>query len=413
MKINDVLTQKIKDIDVSSKELKELKGLADGVIGELKKKGLSAFIGGSLAKGTVVKKKSQDVDIFVVFDSENDILQFEGVLKKIKLPGKLKKVHGSRDYFQIVMSTVTLELIPTVRIKNPEDANNVTDVSLAHVKYVAGMIGKNKGIADEIRLAKSYCHAQKFYGAESYIKGFSGYSLEVLVIHYGGFLKFLKRVGKTRVVDPAKHFKSGKEVLFELNASKISGPLVVVDPTYKLRNITAGLGKDTFLEFLMVAKAFLKRPSLDFFEEKEIDVDGLRVLAKKKKAKLFKVDLVSDRQEGDIVGTKVLKFFDFFLNELKRNGQEVLGKEFDYIGSGKKAVGYVVVKENNVVERKGPPVAMKTAVAGFKKEHGDSYVKKGYVWSKKETGVKNVFKKANMVGDEMGAWGKDLIILSE
>jgi len=409
MKINDVLNEKIKDIDVSRQELMKLKGLADGVIVKLKKKGLNAFIGGSLAKGTVVKKKKQDVDIFVVFDCENDIGGFENVLKKIKLDGKLKKVHGSRDYFQIVTSDVILELIPTVKSKKPEDANNVTDVSLAHVKYVSGKIRGNKGIADEIRLAKSFCYAQKFYGAESYIKGFSGYSLEVLVIYYGGFIKFLKNVGKKKVIDPAKHFKTGKQVLFELNASKISGPLIVVDPTYKLRNVTAGLGQESFDNFLKVAKDFLKKPSLDFFGIKEIDVNGLKKLAKKRRARLLRVDLKSDRQEGDIVGTKCLKFFDFFVNELERKGQEVLKKEFDYIGSGKSAVGYLIVKENKVIDVRGPLVGMKDAVLRFKKEHKKSFVRKGYVWTKKKTSVKDVFIWANRVKKEMGAWGEKMV----
>ena len=413
MKINDVLDEKVKDIGVSSEELKKLRVLADGVIGELKKRGVNAFIGGSLAKGTVVKKKKQDVDIFVVFDLENDILRFEGVLKKIKFGGKLKKVHGSRDYFQIVMRDVILELVPTVKNKSPEDANNVTDVSLAHVKYVSGEIKKDKKIADEIRLAKSFCYAQKCYGAESYIKGFSGYSLEVLVAYYGGFIKFLRGVGKKKVVDSAKHFKSGKQVLFELNASKISGPLIVVDPTYKFRNVTAGLGKDTFEKFLVVAKNFLKKPSLDFFELKEIDVEGLKILAKRKGGKLFRVDLKSDRQDGDIVGTKCRKFLDFFVNELARNGQDVLRVEFDYVGSGKSAVGYLVVREEEVIEVKGPPVSMKDAVKGFKREHKKSFVKKGYVWTKKKVSVRDVFVWANRVKAEMGAWGGLLTILSE
>jgi tRNA nucleotidyltransferase (CCA-adding enzyme) len=411
MKMQDVLTLKLKDIDVSLKELKKLRELAMGVVSELKKKKIDAFIGGSLAKGTVVKKEMPDVDIFVVFDEEKEISKLERALSSFKLPGVLKKVHGSRDYFQILTKDVKLELIPVVKNVDPEEATNVTDVSLSHVKYVVGAIKKDKKLANEIKLAKAFCQAQKCYGAESYIKGFSGYSLEVLVIYFGSFVNFLKNVGRRKVVDPKKYFKNEKQVLFELNSSKLQGPLVVVDPTYKYRNVTAGLSEETFKEFLETVKKFLKKPSLEFFEYSKTDLNELKSFAVKNKAKLFEVDLETDRQEGDIAGTKCKKFFDFFVKELNRNGQEVLRKEFFYVGEGVKAKGYLVVKVKSIVEVRGPPVSLKKSVEGFKKEHAKTYVKKGVLWAKKEVSIVEVFDFANRVKDEMGSWGKNIKIL--
>ena len=245
MKIQDVLDKKLKDIDISKGDVEKLWNLAEGVICELKKKGVDAFVGGSLAKGTLIKKDEQDIDIFVVFKDESGLMKLESVLKKIKFQGELKLVHGSRNYFQILNPIAKIELIPTIETKSPEDAENVTDVSLSHVKYVVGMIKKNKEIAKEIKLAKAFCQAQRCYGAESYIKGFSGYSLEVLVIYFGSFINFLKKIGgvrgigemKKKVIDSKKYFKDERQVLFELNASKLQSPLVVVDPTYRYRNV--------------------------------------------------------------------------------------------------------------------------------------------------------------------------------
>ncbi len=414
MKMQDVLTEKLKDINVSEKELKILRELANDVVLKLNKKKVKAFVGGSLAKGTLIKKEEQDIDIFIVFENEEEVQGFEKILKKIKFSGRLKKVHGSRDYFQILNSVAKIELIPTVETKNPEDAQNVTDVSLSHVKYVSGMINKNKGLAGEIKLAKAFCQAQGFYGAESYIKGFSGYSLEILVIHFGSFNNFLKAIlkigkGKKGVIDSKKYFKNAKEVLYELNASKLKSPLVVIDPTYKYRNVNAGLGEETFEKFLDVVKQFLKKPSKGFFEKKDIDVIELKKFAVKHKASLLEINLRSDRQEGDIVGTKCRKFLDFFINELKRNGQDVTRKEFYYSGSGQNAVGYLVVKEKKIVEVRGPPVKMKESVKGFKKEHKKTFVKKGMVWAKKKVSIKEVFEYANRVKIEMGSWGEKLV----
>ena len=66
-------------------------------------------------------------------------------------------------------------------------------------------------------------------------------------------LEFLKGVKRLRVIDPMKYFKGGeREVMREINSSKLQGPLVVVDPTYKYRNVCAGLGLRTFEKFLDV-----------------------------------------------------------------------------------------------------------------------------------------------------------------
>lgn len=403
-----VLSEELKNISLSESEISELNKLAKNFIKSLNNVGLSAYVGGSLAKGTLVKKnRAQDVDIFVVFNYSEDISKLEGILKKIKLPGTLKKVHGSRDYFQIVCDNVLLEIIPVVKNKDPETAENITDISLSHVKYVSGEIKKNPKIADEIKLAKVFCQANRCYGAESYIRGFSGYSLEILVIYFGSFVKFLKGIRKKNVIDPLKYFKNEREVLREINASKLNGPLVVVDPTYKYRNVSAGLGLETFEKFLDIAGRFLKSPLLGFFEEKRIDIEEMKKFAKSKNAKFLEIDLKTDRQEGDIAGTKMKKFLDFFARGLVRKQQQVLKKEFVYSGSGKIAKGYLVVLAKPKIECRGPSVGLEDAVGEFKKAKGSRGFKKGkYWWYKEKVSIEGVFNECLKVSGEMGARGR-------
>jgi tRNA nucleotidyltransferase (CCA-adding enzyme) len=408
MGVKDILSSVLDEISLSEDELLKFGEVAKSFISLLKTKGIDAYVGGSFAKGTVIRTKElQDVDIFVVFDYSEDVLKLANILKKLKLPGKLKRVHGSRDYFQIVCPGVVLELIPVVKNEDPERAENVTDVSLSHVKYIKGEIRKNKAIADEIRLAKAFCRAQRCYGAESYIRGFSGYSLEVLVIHFGGFVKFLKNIGKKRVLDPLKYFKSEREVLMELNSSKLQGPIVLIDPTHKYRNVSAGLGGETFEKFLKVKDDFLKKPSPEFFERKKFDIDNMKSFAKKKKAKFIELDLFTKRQEGDIAGTKMKKFLDFFASELGRKQQLVLKKDFDYLGIGQKAKGYLIVIESPEIEIRGPHAKMNEASEAFKKAKGkEAYEKKGYLWFKEKTNINKIFKEVSKVEMEMGAGGK-------
>jgi len=403
MSMKSVLASELERISLSRDEILRMEKIAKTFIVSLKTEGVKAFVGGSLAKGTMVNREGkQDIDIFVQFDYSEDILGLEGILNKIELPGVLKKVHGSRDYFQIVCDEVILEVIPVVKNSDPERAENVTDVSLSHVKYIGGEIKKNPAIADEIKLAKAFCQANRFYGAESYIHGFSGYSLEVLVIYFGGFEKFLKNIGKKKVIDPLKYFKSEREVLSELNSSKLQGPLVLVDPTYKYRNVLAGLGLETFEKFLGIKNEFLKNPSLDYFERKPIDVEGM----KKMKGRFVKVELATDRQKGDIAGTKMKRLLDFFVSQLERKQQKVLVKEFDYDG-GQDAQGYLVVSEKPEIESRGPSVGLEEASNAFLKSKGkNAFQKNKFWWYKEKVSIEGVFESVKRVEKEMGASAK-------
>jgi len=404
MGMKNILQEELELISVSKSEVSRLKKIAVDFIKSLKRGGLRAFVGGSLAKGTLVVKKKQDIDVFVVFDYSEDILKLEKVLKSIDLPGKLKQVHGSRDYFHVDVGDVVLEVIPVVKNSDPELAENVTDMSLSHVEYVTGEIKKNPELAGEIMLAKAFCRAQRCYGAEGYLRGFSGYSLEVLVIHFGGFVKFLKGISKKRVVDSCKYFRNEKEIMREINANKLQGPVVVVDPTYKYRNICAGLGGETFERFLKAGKEFLKSPSLEGFEKKEIDLDEMKDFASKKKARFLSLELSTDRQEGDIAGTKMRKIFRFFERELERAGQNVLRKEFDYVGLGNFAKGYLVVLEKKEIEVRGPSVGLQDAVKKFRKAKGDAvFTRKGFWWFRKKVSVEEVLEFVKKFEEEIGA----------
>ena len=86
-----------------------------------------------------------------------------------------------------------------------------------------------------------------------------------------------------------------------------------------------------------------------------------------------------------------------------RHGQEVLRSEFDYSGSGKKAKGYLVVKENVVVERRGPSVGLEEQAKKFCAAKKDSFKRKGFWWCKEKVSVEGILKFVGKVEKEMGA----------
>jgi len=346
------------------------------------------FVGGSFAKGTLVKKDLYDVDIFVRFDWRIDDISpiLEKSLKIIcqKENMKLIKIHGSRDYFHVMKSkNLIFEIVPVTKINNTKEAKNVTDLSYFHVNYVKKKINAKPNVAREIALAKTFCRAQGVYGAESYINGFSGYGLECLIIYYSSFEKMLKQLVTVKdkvIVDIEKRYKKNKDVMFELNESKLGSPIILIDPTWKERNALAALSKETFEKFQTSAKAFLKHPSKSFFELKKLDINSLKEKAKKQKAEFVHVKLTTDRQEGDIAGTKLKKFANFLDLELEKYFT-IADKEFHY-NEQKEADLYLILKGKKEIVRIGPPIKMLDYAKDFRKKNKNVFEKGGFLHTK-------------------------------
>jgi tRNA nucleotidyltransferase (CCA-adding enzyme) len=376
------------DFAPEKKELSELKKETANIVSKMRevvRKGkISAevFVGGSYAKDTLIKKDKYDIDIFVRFDWKQDNISdlLEKILKKV-MKDKLTKIHGSRDYFRMIKNGIYFEIVPVTKIKKPEEARNVTDLSYFHVNYVKKRTSKK--LAREIRIAKRFCKAQEVYGAESYIKGFSGYGLECLMIYYKSFEKMLKELSKAKervIIDQEKIYKKKSDVLFELNESKLKSPVVLVDPTWKERNVLAALSKETFKKFQEAAKKFLKKPSEKFFEEKEINIEDLKKESKSKKAEFLHVKLKTERQKGDIAGSKLKKFGNFLTRELSKYF-EILKKEFSY-DDEKKGDLYLILRPKKESIKVGPPVKMKDHAKEFKKRNKNVFEKAGILHSR-------------------------------
>ena len=375
------------DFSVGMEKEKELKKKTTSLVSlltkELARKKIKGgvFVGGSFAKGTLMRQETYDVDIFVRFlpMKKNMSLVLEQVVLGIsKQMGKqMIRIHGSRDYFSIVDGEVHFEIIPVLKIRKSGEMENVTDLSYFHVKYVTKKI--NRAIQREIVLAKAFCAAAGVYGAESYIQGFSGYALECLLIHYKRFKTFLEKMSKIEeqvIIDPMKQYSSINEVKLQMNEARLKGPLVVVDPTNRERNVTAALSWESFFKFQQVARAFLKKPAVSYFTPTK------RILKAGRGTQHLRIHLSTDRQAGDIAGTKLSKFFRYLAREIEKHYQ-LIDKDFEY-GGGADALGELLVKAKEEVLRKGPPVSMVEAVASFKKKHRTTIVKEGVLYARME-----------------------------
>ncbi|MBW2963434.1 CCA tRNA nucleotidyltransferase [Candidatus Woesearchaeota archaeon] len=370
----------LEKIKPSKQEEKAFKVIVDSFLKKLNSVlgDARGVLGGSGAKGTWLKGV-HDVDIFILFDykkyKEKSHKLADELEKRLKKKfKKYSRLHGSRDYFQIKEDGFTYELVPILKIKKAAEAVNITDISPLHAEWVRKK--SNEKIRDDIRLAKAFCKAQDLYGAESYIRGFSGYVLEILVIYYRGFERFLEKAKSWRekqVIDPEKWYADREAAIASLNESKLHSPIILIDPVDKDRNAAAALGREKFLVLKEKAVQFLKKPAEDFFVKKEIKFDDL----KKKKGHLVYFEVEALRGKEDIVGCKLLQVFDFLKKGLR---------EFDIIEAGwdwNKLWFLVKKKETDKFEvRKGPPVKLEKYAADFKKKNKKTYIEKGRLMAK-------------------------------
>lgn len=387
-KINSILQDVLEDIVPDEEEMKKMEIVINSFTEKLRKKigslkiDAEVFLGGSFAKKTVIKKDNYDVDLFVRFDKKYG-KKIPELIEKILDGLHATKIHGSRDYFRIKLKDdLFLEVIPVLKIKKATEMENITDLSFMHVRYIERKIKKQQ-ILDDIKLAKAFCYANKCYGAESYIQGFSGYALELLVYYYGSFEKFLREITKSKnqiIIDIEKDYKNRKEILLDLNEAKLKSPIILIDPTYKQRNALAALSEETFEKFKKSAEEFLKSPSIKSFEIEKTDLEKIRENAKKKNFEFVLLEAKTGKQEGDIAGSKLLKFYKHLEEEVSRFF-EIKEKGFNYNGKKSARYFFVVDKKREIVFE-GPFLKDSENVKAFEKIHKDYYTKDGKIYAK-------------------------------
>ena len=363
--------------------LPEADAMIKGIGLLLKKAGLDAVCvaGGSYAKGTILKDDF-DVDLFVRFAYSYRGKDISELLARAIKSLRPERVHGSRDYFQLRRKKILFEIIPVLKIDDYRKADNVTDMSPLHVGYANSRFARNPKMRDDVRLAKQFCKAAGVYGAESYIRGFSGHVLDLLIIYYGGFEKLLMQAalwGERVVIDIERHWS---DPVGQLNSSKVISPLVIVDPIQPDRNAAAAISPDKFEDFKSQARRFLHSPSGEFFKVKRLDMKELRKVAGKNELMVVQASPVEGKD--DVVGTKLLKAFEFLQRMLGENDFTVMLSGWEY---KPKPVFYFVIRKEKLSATKtlrGPPQSDAANSAAFRKKHRKVSVNSGVLFAEEK-----------------------------
>jgi tRNA nucleotidyltransferase (CCA-adding enzyme) len=399
-----ILNKVLEEIKPSKKDEKEVLSKANSIINKINKniKDAKAILGGSGAKGTWLKN-AYDVDIFVKFNYnkyKNKSSELSNILEKVlkRIFKQVIRLHGSRDYFQLKKDKFTFEIVPILDIKKAEQALNITDISPLHAEWVK----KHSRYVDDIRLVKQFCKVAKVYGAESYIMGFSGYICEILTIYYRGFVNLLKNAVKWHyksIIDIEHYYRNKSEVFFNINKSKLQSPLIIIDPVQRTRNAAAALSKEKFLLFKKKAKSFLKKPSIEFFQEKEFSLEDLKDRYKNKK--IILLNILTLKEKEDVAGSKLLKAYNYIHKELRINEFTIKDSGWEWDKKSKALFWFVFDKGqlSKFIKRTGPPLKNKYHVKNFKKKYRSTFVEKNKVcanikrkYRKPENLIKDVVK---------------------
>ncbi len=355
------------------------------------------MLGGSLAKGTNLAG-DHDVDLFVIFSQQYKDKNISGLLGQLLKPMRPTLLHGSRDYFQIPdrihertrermrdrrRAGITYEVVPVLETKKADKAVNVTDVSPMHVEWFCEQSRRMPGLPDEIRLAKQFCKAADCYGAESYIRGFSGHVLDILVAHYGSFIKLLRASQKWKqreVID--FHDRHRGRALQNLNRAKTESALIVIDPLDPSRNAAAALDQKRCDRFVAAAKGFLERLSLSFFRKKELTPAALR--RKAGKNELLIVSFRTMKGKRDIAGSRMVKAYAHLKRQLRLHDFTLLDSGLAWDGQAK-GFYYFILKKEKLDKRKlimGPPRRARQHARRFAAKHGEVLERDGRLYAK-------------------------------
>lgn len=359
------------------------------------------FVGGSFGKNTNLKGDF-DVDVFCRFSKKYDEKLISSYLEKIIKTAKIKckRQKGSRDYFSGNYG-FDFELVPVIRIDNASEAKNSTDVSPLHVSFIQEKVKKNKKLSDEIRITKQFLKAQELYGAESYIEGFSGHVVDILITYYGSFEKLLSEASKwdsRTIIDVSLFYKSEKSILSGIEKDKHSN-LIVVDPIIKTRNAARALSHENYSRFVVISKTLDKLVSSHFSVKKETKSDMLKrakKFAKENNLHLLYYDFKFEKETSstpDIMGSKLLRLFKIMGKKFIEYDFRVFHSEFK-IDIGENYCLYLYFFENIELPKLkrivGPYVSMEDGVSKFVKSKKNYFIEKDRLYSYEKRKITNL-----------------------
>ena len=266
----DVLAYVLKRVTPNADECRSIRALAKklerrvSVAAERLGVNAEVRVEGSVAKDTWLSREP-DVDVFMRVSSSIPRAQLGEVCLKVAKEAtkgsKQVERFAEHPYLEAFVDGTRVNVVPCYATERGEWLS-ATDRTPFHTDYVNERLSAE--MRSEVRLLKKFMKGVGVYGAEIKIGGFSGYLCELLILHYGSFLKVAEAFSglRQRLVIDLERFYADKQRDLDLLFDE---PLVVVDPVDKARNVASAVRKQRLYALIAAFEEFLKRPSRVFF----------------------------------------------------------------------------------------------------------------------------------------------------
>ncbi len=219
---------------------------------------------GSYAKGTITSYK-WELDVFILFRNVDDkwIMEKSETLLKDCLSRHFPVIikYAQHPYVTIEIMGIEADIVPALWVEKPRKKGLGVERTPFHTQYVVSRL--NDYLRDEVRLFKSFLKGIGVYGAETGVRGFSGYLAEILIIAYNGFRNLLQEASHWKppvYIDPEGVGDKGK-----LQNKYKDSVIIVVDPVDPERNTAASVSLKSLATLIHASRLYLSKPRKEFF----------------------------------------------------------------------------------------------------------------------------------------------------
>jgi tRNA nucleotidyltransferase (CCA-adding enzyme) len=318
---------------------------------------VSVVFGGSFAKGTWLRGDA-DIDIFFKVKPSVPVEKFEELGRSVGLKAlknhKPRLRYSDHPYVEAFVKKVRINVVPCYDVEQGR-WQSAADRSPFHTEFVSRNFEGEK--RKQARLLKKFLKAAGIYGAEISIGGFSGYVSEVLVHKYGSFEKVLRAAAdwqERRVVassdydpDVVKGFLS---------------PVIIIDPVDSRRNLGTAISPESVGRFMLAARAFLDRPSIQFFKDIQRGPETKKLLSN-----VLVVEFSHKERSPDVVWGQLKRGTSAIAKQLELVDFEVLRSSC--VTDEKKSAALAFLLESMTLppyaKKKGPEIFRRSDTASF------------------------------------------------
>jgi len=327
---------------------------------------------GSYAKGTDLSGNS-DLDIFVVFNKNVPRDKFEkiglDIGKKALKDYKPYTRYAEHPFTEAFVGDVEIQIVPAydISLEDVKSGNllSATDRTPHQTRFMNENLTNEQ--KEDVRKLKQFMKDNGVYGSDERIKGFSGYSAEVLVYERGSF---------DDVIDFFVKFKTGR--IIGKPAQKFETIFVIIDPIDPNRNLVSAFSNQKIARMIKVCEHLQKTGRKAIITTTKVDSIGVSIPYE---------DRSDDKLFGEI--NRSVKSIIYRLGKLgykTKRGHEQMTKDwissiprtsFNIDKENKKITMYFGLENfenNDLVKIKGPPLDIEIGVKKFREANPDSEI---------------------------------------